>query len=74
MPVDGFLEYKKQEFCNDVMCPVQLGLNNHVYEPEEYERIKQTCSTACIHTTWQFHHWLIDKGYLIVKPKSSEEK
>jgi len=74
MSTEGFTEYKRREFCNDVKCPVQMQLNNLKDKPDELERIRQTCSTGCLHTTWQFHHWLIEKGYLILKPKSSEEK
>ena len=73
MPVDGFVDYRKREFCNDVKCPVQLELNNHKDELGEYERIRQTCSTACRYTTWQFHHWLIEKGYSILRVKRSGE-
>ncbi len=74
MFIEGFIEYKRREFCNDVKCPVQMELNNLKNKPDEYEQIRQTCNTACKYTTWQFHHWLIEKGYLILKPKSSEEK
>ena len=28
MPLEGFVEYKRREFCNDVKCPVQIELNN----------------------------------------------
>lgn len=68
MPFEHFVEYKRREFCNDVKCPVQMELNSQKDKPEEYERIRQTCSTACKYTTWQFHHWLTEKGYLILKP------
>jgi hypothetical protein len=74
MSIEGFIEYKRREFCNDVQCPVQMKLNRLAEKSEEYEKIRQTCSTACVFTTWQFHHWLIEKGYLILRPKSSEEK
>jgi hypothetical protein len=23
-----------------------------------------------VHTTWEFHHWLIEKGYLIIRPET----
>jgi hypothetical protein len=74
MSLDGFVKYKRREFCNDVKCPVQTELNNQKDNAEEYERIRQTCSTNCRYTTWQFHHWLIEKGYLILKPEGSKEK
>jgi hypothetical protein len=74
MSTEGFVEYKKREFCNDIKCPLQMELNHWAETSEEYERIRKTCSIACMFTTWQFHHWLIEKGYLILKPKSSAEK
>jgi hypothetical protein len=74
MSLEGFIEYKRREFCNDVKCPVQIKLNKQKEKSDEYEWIRQTCSTSCRYTTWQFHHWLMEKGYLILRPKSSEEK
>jgi hypothetical protein len=67
--VEGYVEYKKREFCNDMRCPIQLKLNACKPDSEEYKKIRQTCARDCKHTTWEFHHWLIDKGYLIVRPK-----
>lgn len=69
MAIEGHTEYKKREFCNDVKCPVQLELNAQKPGSEEYERIRQMCRTGCKYTTWEFHHWLIEKGYLIVRPE-----
>ena len=74
MSLEGFVEYKRREFCNDVKCPVQIELNKQTEKSDEYERVRRTCSTACVYTTWQFHHWLMEKGYLILRPKGSEEK
>jgi hypothetical protein len=74
MSLEGFTEYKRREFCNDVKCPVQMKLNQQKEKTETYEQVRKTCSTACVYTTWQFHRWLIEKGYLILRPKSSEEK
>jgi len=68
MSIEGFKEYKRREFCNDVNCPVQIELNKQQEKSEAYEKIRRTCSTACCYTTYQFHHWLIEKGYLILKP------
>jgi RNA:NAD 2'-phosphotransferase (TPT1/KptA family) len=66
MSIEGFIEYKRREFCNDVKCPVQIELNKQKEKSDEYERIRKTCSTACRYTTWQFHHWLMEKGYIII--------
>ena len=69
MSMDGYIDYERREFCKDVKCPVQLDLDAQEQGSEEYERIRQICKTNCRYTTYQFHHWLIDKGYLIVRPE-----
>ena len=69
MSIEGFVDYKRREFCNEVNCVVQVELNKLPAGSEEYEKIKKTCRNDCKYTTWQFHHWLIEKGYLIVRPK-----
>jgi len=66
---EGFTEYKRREFCKDVKCPVQMELNKLAEASQVYEQTRQKCSSACLYTTWQFHHWLIEKGYLILKPQ-----
>jgi hypothetical protein len=48
--------------------PVQAELNKQKEGSPAYEQIRKKCSTGCLYTTYQFHHWLIDKGYLIIKP------
>ncbi|HII85256.1 TPA: hypothetical protein HA273_01460 [Candidatus Bathyarchaeota archaeon] len=68
MLTEGFTEYKRREFCRDVRCPVQTKLDHLAEDSPEYEQTRQKCSAACCYTTWQFHHWLIEKGYLILKP------
>ena len=68
MTLEGYVEYQRREFCKDVKCPVQTELMTKPEGSEEYERLRHTCRTDCRYTTWQFHHWLIDKGYLIVRP------
>ncbi len=67
MAMDGYVEYQRREYCKDVQCPVQLELNAQVQGSAEYERIRNICQTGCKHTTFEFHHWLIDHGYLIVR-------
>ena len=68
MVLEGFTEYKRREYCNDIKCPVQTELNKQKEKTEAYELIRQKCSFGCLYTTYQFHHWLIEKGYLIVRP------
>jgi len=69
MSILGYVEYRTREFCNDVECPVQLELNLKDGSPE-YEKVRQTCRTGCRYTAWRFHHWLIEKGYLIIRPEN----
>ena len=66
MTIEGFVEYKRREFCKDVKCPVQMELNTLAETSPAYEQTRQKCSSGCLYTTWQFHHWLIEKGYVIL--------
>ena len=74
MSIEGFIDYRRREFCNDVQCSVQVELNELELGSEDYEQVRKTCSTDCRFTTWQFHHWLIEKGYLIVRPRDEGGK
>ncbi len=65
MPLEGFVEYQRREFCKDVKCPIQMELNTQK-DKAEYERIRQVCNVNCKYTTWKFHHWLVEKGYIIL--------
>ncbi len=69
MSIKGYVGYKRREFCKDVKCQVQLDLDAQEQGSEEYENIRNVCKTDCRYTTYQFHHWLIDKGYLLVRPE-----
>ena len=69
MTIEGYVEYKRREYCKDVECPVQLKLNALDGGSGEYQNVRQTCLTACVHTTYEFHHWLIDHGYLVIRPE-----
>ena len=63
-----FIDYKRREFCKDIKCPNQIKLNEMKRKTGDYEKVRKACKTKCLFTTWQFHHWLIEKGYLIVRP------
>ncbi len=67
MPIEGYSEYKRREYCKDVKCPLQIQLDQEKEGNVGYEKIRQECKTNCRHTTYNFHHWLINKGYLIVR-------
>ncbi|MFC1703878.1 hypothetical protein ACFL1E_03715 [Candidatus Omnitrophota bacterium] len=72
MSIDGFIDYKRREFCKDIRCPVQCELDAQEQGSDAYEKIRSICKTDCKRTTYQFHHWLIEKGYLIVRLKPKE--
>jgi len=68
MSIEGYIDYKRREFCKDVKCPVQMDLEHHEQGSGEYEKTREICRTDCRYTTYDFHHWLIEKNYLIVRP------
>jgi len=51
MSIEGFIDYKRREFCNDVECSVQVELNKLASGSEEYEQVRKTCRTGCRYTT-----------------------
>ncbi|MCJ7714736.1 hypothetical protein MUO66_09820 [Candidatus Bathyarchaeota archaeon] len=65
---EEFIGYKRREFCKDIKCLNQIKLNGMKEKTEEYEKVRKSCKTDCLFTTWQFHHWLIEEGYLIIRP------
>lgn len=69
-PIKGHRDYKRREFCKDISCDIQLDLDAQEQGSKEYERIRQICQERCKYTTYQFHHWLIEKGFLIIKPEA----
>ena len=69
MPLDGYTDYQRREYCHDISCPIQVLLDRESEGSQGYEDIRNICKTDCIHSTYEFHHWLIQKGYLLVKPE-----
>jgi hypothetical protein len=67
--INGYIDYERREFCNDVNCPIQLLLNREVQKSPRYEEIRAICASNCVRSTYEFHHWLTKKGYVIVRPK-----
>lgn len=65
---EDYVEYQRREFCNDIKCTVQMLLNEQESRSAEYEEIRRICQMNCIHTTYEFHHWLINKDYLLIRP------
>jgi len=74
MPIDGYISYQRREFCKDILCPVQLDLDAQEEGSKRHEALRGICKKDCRSTAYQFHHWLIDKGYLIVRPESKHNK
>jgi hypothetical protein len=68
MAIPGYVEYERREYCKAVQCPVQQLLDRQAPNSEGCEQVRGICTARCIHTTYEFHHWLIGKGYLIVRP------
>lgn len=68
MPIDGYVDYERREYCKDIECPVQTLLDKQAPDSAEYEEVRAICKGNCIHTTYEFHHWLIEKGFLVVRP------
>jgi hypothetical protein len=64
----GYVDYQRREYCKDIRCPVQAELEACKEGSEAYRAVRDRCKQACVHTTYEFHHWLIEKGYLIVRP------
>ena len=70
MPIPGYVEYQRREYCKDIQCPVQVDLDTKEPGSENYENIRMVCKNSCLHSTYEFHHWLIEKGYLIVRKET----
>lgn len=60
-------EYKRREFCNDIRCKVQMLMSSEKEGSQRYEQLRELCKSGCIHSTYEFHHWLIDKGFKITQ-------
>lgn len=71
MPIEGHVDYKRREYCNAVKCHIQMLLNEQEEGSEQYEKIRAVCKTNCIHTTYEFHHWLTENGFEVAKPKDA---
>ncbi|MFH1783523.1 MAG: hypothetical protein ABH868_01290 [bacterium] len=69
MSIEGYTDYKRREFCKDVKCPMQLEMETLEEGSDEYERLRNGCKTYCKYTTYDFHHWLMEHGYIIVRPR-----
>jgi len=69
MSISGYTDYQRREYCKDIACPIQVLMDRLDPGSDEYQKFRQICKINCIHSTYEFHHWLIEKGYSIVKPE-----
>jgi len=44
-------------------------MNNKPQDSKDYDDLREICQVKCLHTTYEFHHWLIEKGYLLLRPE-----
>jgi len=72
MPIPGYVDYQRREFCKKINCPIQRQLDKAAAGSTDYDDIRTICQTRCIHTTYEFHHWLIEQGYEVVRKKSEK--
>ena len=70
MAIEGYVDYQRREYCKSLPCPVQVLLDGEPESTPKHEQIRGLCKTNCIHTTHEFHMWLIQHGYLVVRPES----
>ena len=73
MAIQGYVEYQRREFCKDIECPLQVLLDKQPPNSASYNEVRDICMSNCIRTTYEFHHWLIEKGYLVVRPEGPAE-
>ncbi len=71
MAIPGYVDYQRREYCKDIQCPIQGLLDAQAPDSPAYAAIRDICISDCIHSTYEFHHWLIQKGYLVVRPEAS---
>lgn len=68
MSIEGYVDYQRREYCKDLPCPIQVLLDQEDKGSEKYESLRNICKSDCIHSCHEFHQWLIQKGYLVVRP------
>lgn len=53
-------KYKNYEFCKAINCI-------HYYPTNRFEKENCSCVNDCIYTAKDFHNWLIDNNFEIIK-------
>jgi len=67
MTIPGYVDYQRREYCKDIGCPIQRQLDKTQEGSPEADEVRSICKGDCIHTTYEFHHWLIQHGYEVVR-------
>ena len=67
MPIDGYIDYRRREYCRDIRCPIQTLLDKQEEGSAQYDEVRAVCQSNCFHTTYEFHHWLIEHGFEVVR-------
>ncbi|MBT5023270.1 hypothetical protein HOK51_08915 [Candidatus Woesearchaeota archaeon] len=57
-------EYQNGEFCKAVNCEVRIKWEESGADVSE---LKKICKSGCIKSAYEFHDYLIEKGYSIKK-------
>ncbi len=61
--------YEKREFCKAMKCK-RLETLNEEFESDRFGGVvlgKELCKSDCMYSAWQFHDWLQENGFNIVK-------
>lgn len=66
--IEGFIDYQRREFCRAVSCPVQILLDAAEPGSETATLARQICQNDCLHTCHEFHAWLNQQGFVVVRP------
>jgi len=43
MSIEGYVDYKRREYCKDIKCTVQLDLDATEQGSKSYEKIRKIC-------------------------------
>lgn len=46
-----------------------MMMNKKEQDSEDYNDLREICKENCLHTTYEFHHWLIENGFMLVRPE-----
>jgi len=68
MAIPGYVDYQRREFCKALPCIIQQMMDRAGEGTPAHEEYRSVCKARCIHSTYEFHHWLMERGYEIVRP------